>query len=337
VHGLLDEEVTEILALSEEWGETGRSHRKLATAAPAGSGSGSRPPACGGCCCWSSVRRVLLLADKQFRPRPRPGRSMRKPFPDWAESTPTRSGSRTPHTSPPRAWQYWPSRISSPASGLPGWSAWRRSPPRCSSASPTRWRPRAYSMPSPPARTGPSTPLRTTRPRPILLAVSSNGLQMTSGSTREFMALCAIAQHVSRPVQAHQGRLPTPAHNPRSATLRHKLAVARKHENTAQTARRHRLCHPQRRAPRTRKKPSATPAKPGSNTPANAGLPGTASTGTINTTQDPTMLANRTRSSIAYSGAFAVGGDQLGDVALIKSVARAPRTLRARSRDTQGC
>jgi putative transposase len=35
--------------------------------------------------------------------------------------------------------------------------------------------------------------------RPILLAMSDNGPQMTSGSTREFMALCAIAQHFGRP------------------------------------------------------------------------------------------------------------------------------------------
>ena len=35
--------------------------------------------------------------------------------------------------------------------------------------------------------------------RPILLAISDNGPQMTSGSTREFMALCAIAQHFGRP------------------------------------------------------------------------------------------------------------------------------------------
>ncbi|MDA8040774.1 MAG: integrase core domain-containing protein [Actinomycetota bacterium] len=40
--------------------------------------------------------------------------------------------------------------------------------------------------------------------RPILLAVSdiqdeSNGPQMTSGSTRESMAMCAIAQHFGRP------------------------------------------------------------------------------------------------------------------------------------------
>jgi len=35
--------------------------------------------------------------------------------------------------------------------------------------------------------------------RPVLLAVSDNGIQMTSGSTRGFMALCAIAQHFGRP------------------------------------------------------------------------------------------------------------------------------------------
>jgi transposase InsO family protein len=34
---------------------------------------------------------------------------------------------------------------------------------------------------------------------PILLAISDNGPQMTSGSTREFMAMCAIAQHFGRP------------------------------------------------------------------------------------------------------------------------------------------
>jgi putative transposase len=35
--------------------------------------------------------------------------------------------------------------------------------------------------------------------RPILLAVSDNRAQMTSGSTPEFMALCTLAQHFGRP------------------------------------------------------------------------------------------------------------------------------------------
>jgi hypothetical protein len=54
------------------------------------------------------------------------------------------------------------------------------------------------------------------------IGVSDNGPQMTSGSTREFMALCAIHQHFGRPgtptdqpwtwvaVRPRQGRVATP-------------------------------------------------------------------------------------------------------------------------------
>jgi putative transposase len=62
VHGLLADEVAEILALFEEWGETDRSHRKLAHR---GSYLGR---------VWvspSSVRRVL--AEQGLRLRPLPG------------------------------------------------------------------------------------------------------------------------------------------------------------------------------------------------------------------------------------------------------------------------
>ena len=79
MHGLLDDEVTQILALFDEWGETDRSHRKLAHR---GSYLGR---------VWvspSTVRRVLFLADKRFRPLPEPGRSTRKQFPEWAEYKP---------------------------------------------------------------------------------------------------------------------------------------------------------------------------------------------------------------------------------------------------------
>ncbi len=79
VHGLLEEEAAEILALFDEWGETGRSHRKLAHRGPYLHRV------------WvsaSSVRRVLFLADKHLRPLPKPGRSQRKPFPDWVDYTP---------------------------------------------------------------------------------------------------------------------------------------------------------------------------------------------------------------------------------------------------------
>ena len=80
--------------------------------------------------------------------------------------------------------------------------------------------------------------------RPILLAVSDNGPQMTSGSTREFLALCAIAQHFGRPgtptdqawVESLNGTIKTEhpyllaIEDP--ATLRAELAAVREHYNT---------------------------------------------------------------------------------------------------------
>jgi hypothetical protein len=80
--------------------------------------------------------------------------------------------------------------------------------------------------------------------RPILLAVSDNGPQTTSGSTREFMALCAIAQHFGRPgtptdqawIESLNGHLKSEyphllaIRDP--ATLRAELAIARAHYNS---------------------------------------------------------------------------------------------------------
>jgi hypothetical protein len=79
--------------------------------------------------------------------------------------------------------------------------------------------------------------------RPILLAVSDNGPQMTSGSTREFLALCAIAQHFGRPgtptdqawIESLNGHLK--AEYPHllairdPATLRAELKIVRAHYN----------------------------------------------------------------------------------------------------------
>ena len=93
---------------------------------------------------------------------------------------------------------------------------------------------RAESLP--PGAEGPSE-------KPILLAMSDNGPQMTSGSTREFLALCAIAQHFGRPgtptdqawIESLNGHLKI--ENPHLLairdpnTLRHELEVIRRHYN----------------------------------------------------------------------------------------------------------
>jgi putative transposase len=80
--------------------------------------------------------------------------------------------------------------------------------------------------------------------RPILLAMSDNGPQMTSGSTREFMALCAIHQHFGRPgtptdqawIESLFGHVkaewPHLAKICDPAVLRAELALVREHYNT---------------------------------------------------------------------------------------------------------
>lgn len=72
----MEGEVDQIVAVFEEWAEVDRSHRKLAHR---GSYTGRF------WCSPSTVRRVLTLRDKHFRPTRRPGASSKSPFPAWAE------------------------------------------------------------------------------------------------------------------------------------------------------------------------------------------------------------------------------------------------------------
>ncbi len=190
-HGLLPDEEREILALFDEWGETDRSHRKLAHR---GSYLGR---------VWvspSSVRRVLFLADKHFRPRPRPGRSVRKPFPDWVEYKPN------------CIWIYDTTHF--PAAGMAvliiedlvsrKWLSEIVSSEETSTQVELAF---TAALEAEGLLAGVDARHDDDRidigvddeHRPVLLAVSDNGPQMTSGSTREFMALCAIAQHFGRP------------------------------------------------------------------------------------------------------------------------------------------
>ena len=133
--------------------------------------------------------------------------SVKPHAPDFGDiNNPTRSGFMTARTSPAAPGTPCSrSRTSSPASGCASWSRSKRPQPRCRPCSSTRSSARDCWSSSRPARTPrPPTPSPQSGAvvdelPPVLLAVSDNGPQMTSCSTREFMAMCAIAQHFGRP------------------------------------------------------------------------------------------------------------------------------------------
>jgi putative transposase len=191
VHGLLPAEREAIVALFEAWGEVDRSHRKLAHR---GSYLGL---------VWvspSSVKRVLAAQGLRLKRSRRAASSERRPFPDWA--TYTRN----------TIWIYdWTSfdRCRGASAVAVMDLVTRKWLVTVVSAEQTSTQIQVAFMDALEAeglldlalaRADGAVDLSVDDPsRPILLAVSDNGPQMRSGSTREFMALCAIAQHFGRP------------------------------------------------------------------------------------------------------------------------------------------
>lgn len=192
VHGLLAEEVEAIVAVFEQWAETDRSHRKLAHR---GSYQGRF------WCSPSTVRRVLALQDKHFRPQPRPGTSSKSAFPVWAELRPnsiwiydsthfTRCGMTVLIIEDliSRKWLTHLVSVEETHTQVENGFTAALEAEGLLDAALDRGQDRAGADPDDPDR-----------PVPILLAVSDNGSQMISGDTRTFMTLLAIAQHFGRP------------------------------------------------------------------------------------------------------------------------------------------
>ncbi len=237
LHAILAEEKAEILALYDEWGEVDRSHRKLAHR---GSYLGR---------VWvspSTVRRVLHVADLHFRPRPRPGKSKRRPFPDWADYRPNSIWiyDTTHFTKAGMAVliiedlvsRKWITEVVSVeethtqvevafTAALEAEGLFEVIDARADQAID-------------------ASQVELTEGRPVLLVVSDNGPQMRSGSTAEFMAMCAIAQHFGRPgtptdqawIESLNGHIKVEYPHLLAigdpATLRAELALTRVHYNT---------------------------------------------------------------------------------------------------------
>jgi len=187
VHALRPEEIEAILELAERWGEVDGSHRKLAHR---GSYLGR---------VWvspSSVLRVLLEHGRRLPYRPPRPKQGKRPWPEWVDYRPC---------------QVWGYDFS--AFPLAGTSALA-----ILDLVSRKW---IETMLCPEA-TDVQVQVLFTRAlereglldvilslidelgeedelQPILLSVSDNGAQMRSGSTREFMALHAIATHYGRP------------------------------------------------------------------------------------------------------------------------------------------
>jgi transposase InsO family protein len=191
VHALRPAEVDAILALYQEWAEVDGSHRKLAHR---GSYLGR---------VWVSpatVRRVLAAHGRVLPTRPRPPGREKTPWPEWVSYRPN------------MVWGYDLSAFPAARCQVLAildlvsrkWIAHLLCPEATSLQVQvlfTRALAAEGKLDEATARLDGALadPAHPRADQPILLAVSDNGAQMTSGSTREFMALHAIATHFGRP------------------------------------------------------------------------------------------------------------------------------------------
>ncbi len=193
INALTPGEIEAILGLFDTWGEKDHSHRRLAHRGSYTHTFWASP---------STVRRVLHEADLHFRPQPRPGKSKRRPFPDWASYTPN------------SIWIFDTTHF--PAAGMAVLIiedlVSRKWITHVVSAEETHTQVRLgfenalaaegllqAALERAEALGAQLDPDIDDGLSPILLAVSDNGSQMIANNTRKFMALVAIAQHFGRP------------------------------------------------------------------------------------------------------------------------------------------
>jgi transposase InsO family protein len=188
---LLEWEAAEILAIFDEFGDVDGSHRKLAH-------RGSYEHRV-----WvseSSVFRVLAAHGRVLPALPRAAPGKRRPWPDWVDLRPR------------QVWGYDVTHFTRAGRAVIAIidlvsRKWidhlvtvEETSTQVSAVFTRALDAEGLLVPGLAITAAGTVPITRDDPRrPILLAVSDNGPQMTSGSTREFMAMHAIATHFGRP------------------------------------------------------------------------------------------------------------------------------------------
>jgi putative transposase len=194
IHGILDWEEAEILAVFDEWADVDRSHRKLAHR---GSYEGR---------VWvspSTVDRVLARHHLALPGETRPARSVKTPWPDWCEWRPN------------QLWCWDGSQFETCTTAKYAYAivdlVSRKWIATHLTAAPDSVAARILFLRGLEGEGLLTDELRTRLADPdlglpdddgtvpLLLAISDNGTEMRAHDTRRFLALCSIAQHFGRP------------------------------------------------------------------------------------------------------------------------------------------
>ena len=192
IHGILEWEQQEVLALFAEWGDTDRSHRKLAHRGSCEQRVQVSP---------STADRVLARHGLALKGEPRPAPRAKAPWPDWCEWEPNQLWCWDASQFQRCATARWAYAIVDIASRK--WIATHLT------ASPDSVAARVLltraldneglltdDIAARLADLGAALP---DDGAPLLLTVSDNGTEMRAGDTRRFMALCSTTQRFGRP------------------------------------------------------------------------------------------------------------------------------------------
>ncbi|HEU5142895.1 MAG TPA: integrase core domain-containing protein [Solirubrobacterales bacterium] len=192
IHGILAWEEHAVIELFEEWGSVDLSHRKLAHRGSYLERVWVSP---------STVDRILARHGLRLAGEPRPAKSVKKPWPEWVE------------WSPNQLWCWDMSQFERCKTAKYAYAivdiVTRKWITSLLSAEPTSvtvkvlftqaLRAEAILDDLDDRLANPERIELDDETLPVLLAVSDNGTEMTSHSTRAFMASMSVAQHFGRP------------------------------------------------------------------------------------------------------------------------------------------